>query len=34
MVQGQTVAGVHDATSAAAAVELAGRLQRALKGKP
>jgi hypothetical protein len=25
---------VHDATSAAAAVELAGRLEKALKGKP
>ena len=34
MVQGRTLAGVHDATSAAAAVELAGRLQRSLKGKP
>ena len=34
MVQGRSVAGVHDATSAAAALELAGRLQRSLKGKP
>ncbi len=34
MVQGRTVAGVHDATSTADALALAGRLQRALKGKP
>ena len=31
MVQGRTVAGVHDATSQAAAVELAGRLAQAFK---
>jgi hypothetical protein len=34
MVLGRTVAGVHDATSTTAALELAGRLQQALKGKP
>ena len=34
LVQGRTVAGVHDATSAAVAVELAGRLQQALKKNP
>lgn len=34
LVQGQTLAGVHDATSLAAALELAGRLQNELKGKP
>jgi hypothetical protein len=33
-VQGRTLAGVHDATSQAAALELAGRLETALKGKP
>jgi hypothetical protein len=33
-VQGRTLAGVHDATSLAAALELAGKLQTALKGKP
>jgi len=33
-VQGRTLAGVHDATSVAAARELAGKLQTALKGKP
>jgi hypothetical protein len=31
---GRTFAGVHDATSQAAALELAGRLAAALKGKP
>jgi hypothetical protein len=34
LVQGQAVAGVHDATSAAAATELAGRLEQALKKIP
>jgi hypothetical protein len=34
LVQGRTVAGVHDATSAATALELAGRLQQALKQNP
>jgi Family of unknown function (DUF6599) len=34
MVQGRAVAGVHDATSAAAAEELATRLQQALKKNP
>jgi hypothetical protein len=34
MVQGRTVAGVHDATSTAAALDLAGRLQKALKKEP
>ncbi len=33
-VQDQTVAGVHDATSPAAALELAAKLRTALKGKP
>ena len=33
-VQGRTLAGVHDATSLEAALELAGKLQTALKGKP
>ncbi len=33
-VQGRTMAGVHDATSAAAALELAGKLRTALKEKP
>ncbi len=33
-VQGQTVAGVHDATSREAAVELARRLKTELRGKP
>jgi len=33
-VQGRTLAGVHDATSQAAALELAGKLEAALKGKP
>ena len=33
-VQGNTVAGVHDATSRDAALELAGRLKTALQGKP
>jgi hypothetical protein len=33
-VVGQTLAGVHDATSLAAALELAAQLQTALKGKP
>ena len=33
-VQGQTLAGVHDAPSREAALELAGRLGKALKGKP
>jgi hypothetical protein len=34
MVQGRTVAGVHDATSQAAAMELAGRLEQAFKKNP
>lgn len=33
-VQGRTLAGVHDATSPAAAVELADKLRTTLKGKP
>jgi hypothetical protein len=33
-VQGQTLAGVHDAPSREAALELAGRVVKALKGKP
>jgi hypothetical protein len=33
-VQGRILAGVHDATSLAAALELADKLQAALKGKP
>jgi hypothetical protein len=33
-VQGRTVAGVHDATSPEAALELAGKLRSELKGKP
>ena len=33
-VEGQTMAGVHDATSAAAALELAAKLRDHLKGKP
>ncbi len=33
-VQDKTMAGVHDATSAAAALELAGKLRDHLKGKP
>ena len=33
-VQGRTLAGVHDATSAAVALELAGKLRTTLKGKP
>jgi len=33
-VQGRTLAGVHDATSIAAALELAGKLRTGLKGKP
>ena len=33
-VQDKTLAGVHDATSAAAALELAARLQSGLKGQP
>ncbi len=33
-VQGRTLAGVHDATSLAAALELAANLRAALKGKP
>jgi hypothetical protein len=33
-VQGRTLAGVHDATSPEAALELAGKLQKALQGKP
>jgi hypothetical protein len=33
LVQGRTMAGVHDADSAAAALELAGKLQAALKDK-
>ena len=33
-VEGRTLAGVHDATSLAAALELAAKLQTALKGKP
>jgi hypothetical protein len=33
-VQGRTVAGVHDATSLAAALELAGKFTTSLKGKP
>ena len=34
LVEGRTLAGVHDATSLAAALELAAQLQTALKGKP
>ncbi len=34
LVQGRTLAGVHDATSLAAAQELAAKLQAVLKGKP
>lgn len=34
MVQGRFVAGVHDATSTAAALDLAARLQQVLKKKP
>ena len=34
LVEGRTLAGVHDATSMAAALELAGKLQTELKGKP
>jgi hypothetical protein len=34
LVQGRTFAGVHDATSQAAALELAGKLETAFKGKP
>jgi hypothetical protein len=34
LVQGRTLAGVHDATSREAALELAGKLQNALKDKP
>jgi hypothetical protein len=34
MVPGRTVAGVHDATSIAVALDLAGRLHKVLKGKP
>ncbi len=33
-VEGRTLAGVHDATSLEAALELAGKLQTSLKGKP
>ena len=33
-VEGRTLAGVHDATSLAAALELAAKLRTALKGKP
>ena len=33
-VQDKTLAGVHDATSSAAALELAGKLKNELKGKP
>ena len=33
-VEGRTLAGVHDATSLAAALELAAKLRPALKGKP
>jgi hypothetical protein len=33
-VQGKTMAGVHDATSTAAALELAAKLKTALKGQP
>jgi hypothetical protein len=33
-VQGKTMAGVHDATSPAAALELAAKLKNELKGKP
>ncbi|MGB8993210.1 MAG: DUF6599 family protein [Desulfobaccales bacterium] len=33
-VQGRTLAGVHDATSPAAALELAAKLRTTLKGKP
>ena len=33
-VEGQTLAGVHDATSLVAARELAAQLQTGLKGKP
>jgi hypothetical protein len=34
LVEGRTLAGVHDSSSLAAALELAGNLQAALKGKP
>jgi hypothetical protein len=34
LIQGRTLAGVHDADSAAAALELAGKLRAALKDKP
>ena len=33
-VEGRTLAGVHDATSLAAALELAAKLRTELKGKP
>ena len=33
-VEGRTLAGVHDATSLAAALELAAKLRTGLKGKP
>ena len=33
-VEGRTLAGVHDATSLPAALELAAKLRTALKGKP
>ena len=34
LVEGRTLAGVHDATSLAAALDLAAKLRTALKGKP
>ena len=33
-VEGRTLAGVHDATTVAAALELAAQLRTGLKGKP
>jgi hypothetical protein len=34
LVQGRILAGVHDATTVAAALELAAQLRTGLKGKP
>jgi hypothetical protein len=34
LVEGRTLAGVHDASSLAAALELAAKLRTALQGKP
>jgi hypothetical protein len=34
LVEGRTLAGVHDATTLAAALKLAGQLRTGLKGKP